>query len=89
MTAVVTDDLKLNILRNLLADYNAVGTNYYIGLARSEYWDSNDAATTPINSQYDQVDFKNRMQSIKKVEAASLVVPRSRLGKGHGLSTMG
>lgn len=82
MTAVITDDLKLNILRNLLADYNAVGTNYYIGLARSEYWDSNDVATTPINSQYDQVDFKNRMQSIKKVEAASLVVPRSDWVKG-------
>jgi hypothetical protein len=76
MTAIVTDDLKFNILESLLADYNTSGTEYYIGVGRSEIWDSNDAATTPINSKFDVIDFKERLQSIKKVEAASFVVPR-------------
>jgi hypothetical protein len=76
MTAIVTDDLKFNILSALLGDYNTSGTEYYIGVGRSEIWDSNDAATTPINSRYDIFDFKGRLQSLKKVEAASFVVPR-------------
>lgn len=76
MTAVVTDNLKFNILKSLLDDYNTSGTEYYIGIGRSEQWDSNDAATTPINSKYDVVDFKQRLQGLKKVEAASFVVPR-------------
>lgn len=76
MTAVVTDDLKFNILQSLLGDYNTSGTEYYVGVARSEQWDSNDTATTPINSKYDIIDFQERLQSIKKVEAASFVVPR-------------
>ena len=76
MTAIVTDDLKFNILESLLADYNTSGTEYYIGVGRSEIWDSNDAATTPINAKFDIIDFKERLQSVKKVEAASFVVPR-------------
>jgi hypothetical protein len=76
MTAVVTDDLKFNVLSSLLADYNSASTEYYIGLSRSEYWDSNDAAVAPINSKYDITDFKERLQAVKKVEAASFVVPR-------------
>ena len=76
MTAVVTDDLKFNVLQSLLGDYNTSGTEYYVGVARSEQWDSNDAATIPLNSKYDVTDFKERLQSVKKVEAASFVVPR-------------
>jgi hypothetical protein len=76
MTAIVTDDLKFNILSALLGDYNTSGTEYYIGVGRSEIWDSNDAATTPINAKFDIIDFKERLQSVKKVEAASFVVPR-------------
>ena len=76
MVAIVTDDLKFNVLEALLADYNAANSKYYIGLARSEQWDSNDAVKSPINSKFDETDFKERLQSVKKVEAASFVVPR-------------
>lgn len=76
MVAIVTDDLKHNILKELLADYNSAGNEYYIGIGRSEQWDSNDAATTPLNSKFDAIDFKEKLQSVKKVEAASFIVPR-------------
>ena len=76
MVAIVTDDLKFNILNALLADYNSVGSEYYIGIGRSEQWDSNDAAVTPLNSKFDAIEFKEKLQAVKKVEAASFIVPR-------------
>ena len=76
MTAVVTDNLKHSILKTLLADYNSPSSEFYIGLARSEYWDSNDVPINPVNSKYDIIDFKSRLQAVKQVEAASFVVPR-------------
>ena len=76
MVAIVTDDLKHNILKELLADYNSAGNEYYIGIGRSEQWDSNDAATTPLNSKFDVIEFKEKLQAVKKVEAASFIVPR-------------
>jgi len=76
MTAVVTDNLKHSILKTLLADYNGASSEFYIGLSRSEYWDSNDVAIAPVNSKHDIIDFKSRLQAVKQVEAVSFVVPR-------------
>jgi len=48
----------------------------YIGFAKSEPWDSNDAAPTPLNNLDEERKFRNTLQGVKKVAGVSTVVPR-------------
>ena len=84
MTAILTDALKKQILVDILNNVNdsAGAGNYYIGIGRSEDWDSADDAPTTLNSLREQRNFRLGLQSIKSAEDVSFVVPRNNWVSG-------
>lgn len=86
MTAIITDKLKKQILLDIITDIETSGTEYYIGLGRSEVWDSADTAPTPKNTARDQRNLGLSLQSIKTVADKSLVVPRYNWSSGSTYS---
>lgn len=74
--AIITDDFKRRFVQTILDDVADAAQTYYIGIGRSEEWDSSDTAPTAVNSAKEQRDFRLSMQSIKKAEDVSFVIPR-------------
>ena len=82
MTAIITDKLKKQILISIANDIDDADNEYYIGLGRSEVWDSADAAPTPKNTSRDQRNLGLSLQSVKTIADKSLVVPRYNWSSG-------
>ena len=76
MTAVITDRFRHSIVTDIIDGINDSSSTYYIGLGRSEYWDSSDTAPTPTNDLAEVREFRQSLQAIKKITATSYVVPR-------------
>jgi len=74
--AIITDDFKRRFVQTILDDVLDSAQHYYIGIGRSEQWDSSDTVTVPVNSITEQRDFRLSMQSVKKAEDVSYVIPR-------------
>jgi hypothetical protein len=74
--AIITDDFKRRFVQTILDDVAAVTQTYYIGIGKSDEWDSSDTAPTAVNTAVEQRDFRLSMQSIKKAEDVSFVIPR-------------
>ena len=82
MPATITDTLRQQIARDFYERFEQQTHNYYVGIGRSQPWDSNETVPTPINS-FDEVSkLRNALQSIKKVKSTSLVVPRNNWSNG-------
>ena len=82
MTAVITDRFRHSIVGDIIDGINDSSSTYYIGLGRSEYWDSSDTAPTPTNDLAEVREFRQSLQAIKKITATSYVVPRSNWTTG-------
>ena len=76
MAAIITDRLKLAIVDKIVTIIEDTVDPTYIGFAKSEQWDSNDAVPTPVNNLDEERKFRNSLQSVKKVAGVSTVVPR-------------
>jgi hypothetical protein len=76
MVAIVTNTLKKQLLDTVYNDLTNGTSLYYIGVGRSEQWDSSDTVPSPENSFKDERDFRLSMQSIKKVVDVSYTIPR-------------
>ena len=83
MPAIITDTLKRQIARDFFDQFTQATANYYVGIGRSEAWDSNETVPTPVNNPETQSDFRDGMQSIKRMAGASLVVPRNNWSNGR------
>ena len=83
MPAIVTDTLKRQIARDFFNQFKDNTANYYVGIGRSEPWDSSETVPTPTNNPETQVDFRDGLQSIKKMQGSSLVVPRNNWSNGR------
>ena len=77
MNSIVTDKFKQDLLLSLADqvknDYN---NPYYIAVGRSEAWNVNDSAYAPIETIQTETDFRNSIQSVIRINAASLVVKK-------------
>ena len=69
MPATITDTLRQQIARDFFERFEQQTHNYYVGIGRSEPWDSNETVPTPINSPEDVARLRDGLQSIKKVAA--------------------
>ena len=83
MPATITDTLRQQIARDFFERFEQQTHNYYVGIGRSEPWDSNETVPTPINSPEDVARLRDGLQSMKKVAATSLVVPRNNWSNGR------
>ena len=82
MPAVVTDALKRQIASDFFEQFSSDTKKYYIGVGRSEQWDSSDVVPTPVNTPTEVSGFRDGLQSVKKVTGTSLVVPRNNWSSG-------
>lgn len=83
MTALITDTLKKRILQDLYDDVtDSAGGRYYIGIGRSEDWDSSDTAPTPINTLRERRNVRLALQSVKSAADVSFAVPRYNWASG-------
>lgn len=77
MPAIITDTTRKNILDLLLSEVQAGGANqYYIGIGKADQYNAADTTITPVQTKAQERDLRNNMQSVKKVEASSFVIPR-------------
>ena len=79
MPAIITDTTRINILEALLTEVNTTSTDtnrYYITIGKSDQYNTNDTTITPVRTKAQERDVRNNMQSVKKVEATSFVIPR-------------
>jgi hypothetical protein len=82
MPAIITSELRKQIARDFFDQFSTGQDRYYIGIGRSEQWDSTDRVPTPQDTPVDITGARHQLQSIKKVEDSSLVVPRNNWTSG-------
>ena len=79
MPAIITDTTRINILDALLTEVNNTSTDtnrYFITIGKSDQYNTSDTTITPARTKAQERDVRNNMQSVKKVEATSFVIPR-------------
>ena len=89
MTAIITDPLKTRLAQLMLDEVNDTtdSAQYYIGIGKSDqYSDADDNVINPVQTLQEEREFRNNLQSIIKVGAASLVIPRFNWSAGSTYS---
>jgi hypothetical protein len=88
MAATVTDNLRKNLAKLLVDEIStaADSSQYYIGIGKSDVYNATDTVVSPVRSNREERDHRNNMQSVKKVEAASFVIPRYNWTSGNTYS---
>lgn len=83
MTAIVRQTLSKNLAGDLL-DQIATSTTdeFFIGIGKSDNFNVSDTVTTVTDTLKDEREFRNNLQSIKKIEAQSYVVDRVNWSSG-------
>ena len=78
MTAIATDSLTKKLAENFLTEINNGddSNEYYIGIGKSDTYNELDTLVNPVRSRREETEFRNNLQSVKKIEAASFVIPR-------------
>ena len=76
MSTVVTQNMKKELMLGTVRSINDTTENYYIGVSRSHPWNSADSAPEAKDNVRIQNDFRNSLQAVHRITAASLVVPR-------------
>lgn len=78
MSAIPSVALRKQLANDFITAVNT-GTDsdeYYIGLGKSDQYNAADTIITPTQTYSEEREARNNLQSVKKIEAASLVVPR-------------
>lgn len=83
MPAIVRQPLRTSLAKNLLASVLGPESDYYIGIGKSDIFGSDDTVPAPIDSSAEEREFRNNLQSIKKVEGAVMVTRRYNWTNGN------
>lgn len=86
MAAIVTDTLTKNLselfLERILDGQDS--DQYFIGLGKSDkYGETTDTVIDPRRTLREEREIRNNIQSVKKVEAASFVIPKFNWTEGQ------
>ena len=74
MAAIVTDSLRKEV-GELLFD-NSTSGRFYIGIGKSDTYDSSDNTITPIRTKLEDRRARENLLSVRKVNNTSFVIPR-------------
>jgi hypothetical protein len=77
MSAIITHDLKKQIIQHIFDDVQDSAQRYYLAIGKSEDWDSADMPPIPRQTLKDIRDTRSSLQSLKVAESISFVVPRN------------
>ena len=80
--AIITQTLKTETIKLIKDNFDSSANNYFIGIGRSDEWNSTDTAPTAENSAVEGRLFRNALQSVKKVADMTFVVPRHNWSSG-------
>lgn len=77
MPAIITDPFKKFVIQHLYDDvFDSAQPYYYIGIGRSQDWDSADTVVTPTRNSREERNFRLNLQSVKRTELVTFVIPR-------------
>ena len=84
MTAIITDPFKHNTIEVLFNDVTSTADSdqYYIGIGKSDTYDSSDTIATPLRTMFEERVARGNLESIKKITASSFVVTRNNWSSG-------
>ena len=82
MAAIITDVFKKQMMQKVFDEFRLDSARYYIGIGKSTQWDSSETVPTPIDTPKTIRDARASLQSIKKVEGTSYVIPRHNWSSG-------
>jgi len=80
--AIITDSFKRKFVQSIIDDVASATQHYYVGIGRSQQWDSSDTVVIPTNSLREERNLRLSLQSLKKAEDVSFVVPRNNWVSG-------
>ena len=82
MAAIITDVLKKQMMQKVFDEATNATAQYYVGIGKSTQWDSSETVPTPIDTPKTIRDARSAIQSMKKVEGTSFVIPRHNWSSG-------
>ena len=82
MPAIVRQTMGRSLARNLLTDIQTSSNEYYIGIGKSDLFNQEDTVVPPIDSPFEEREFRQNLQSIKKVEGSTFVAKRVNWSSG-------
>ena len=80
--AIVTNKFKRETIQLIKDNFDSSENHYYIGIGRSDVWNSTDTAPDAYANLKEERLFRNSLQSVKKVGDLSFVVPRNNWSSG-------
>ena len=69
MAAIVRQTMGKGLSTDLIQNIELTTNEYYIGIGKSDIFNVGDTPIDPIDSPFEEREFRNNLQSIKKVEA--------------------
>ena len=82
MPAIITDPFKKILTQNIFDEVTNNTNRYYIGIGKSEPWDSSEAVPDPTNNPRTIRNLRAGLQSIKSASDVSYVIPRYNWSSG-------
>jgi len=83
MLAIVRQTMRSRLAKELLQhSQNILASQYFIGIGKSDSFANNDVAVAAVDTPFEEKEFRLNLQSIKKIEASSLVMPRVNWSSG-------
>ena len=82
MPAIIRQTMSRNLARDLLNDVIDSNNNYYIGIGKSDVFNDEDTVVAPVDSRLEEKEFRNNLQSIKKVEGVTFTTKRYNWNSG-------
>ena len=82
MSAIITDPFKKQLTQTIFNEVKNTTNRYYIGIGRSETWDSSETVPTPTDTPRTIRNARASLQSIKSATDLSYVIPRHNWSSG-------
>ena len=82
MAAIVTDPFKKQLTQTVFNEVTNTTARYYIGIGRSEQWDSSETVPDPTDSPRSIRNLRASLQSLKSASDVTYVIPRYNWSSG-------
>ena len=76
MPAIITDVFKKKLIQKIFTDVSNDSDQFYIGIGKSEQWDSAETVPTPKDSPRTIRQVRSGLQSLKKTNDVTFTIPR-------------
>jgi len=80
--AVITNKLKKQVIDSIKTDFDNASNRYYIGLGKSEQFNTGDTVPVALNHDFEERTFRNALQAIMEVSDFTFVVERVNWSAG-------